>query len=398
MYQYADLSEPWLDREASRQEEWGDDNASRQIVNLARHLVQSGRASLMLPDAVSSTLRVVAGSGVPHRAAVARSTHPGKGIAGLVAQTRQPLLVNGGDHFARLVHHPTARYRTDAFISVPVPLHEGSCGVLSVADPIGREGFRADDLNALQGLATLAGREFAPELGGARLQQLERTVAELRRQLIWVQEAERSRLARELHDEAGHALTLAVFRIDLERVKPGISPEVKEALTQARDAVLGCANSLHDIAFRLRPRILEDLGLIPALRTLTAQVQDLGGLTVTLKVVGEERGLSKEAELAAFRVVQEALTNTRKHAEASAAWVHLAFHPWGLQILVQDNGIGIDADEVLAGEHTGLGLTGMRERVEALGGRFALGKRRARGTRLAVMVPLGSLEGADARR
>jgi signal transduction histidine kinase len=246
-------------------------------------------------------------------------------------------------------------------------------------------------------LAALAGREIAPTSGEARVQELERTIAELHKELIWVQEAERARLARELHDEASHALTLAVFRLDLERVKPGTPRAAKEALAQARDALLGCAGSLHDIAFRLCPRILEYLGLVPALRTLIAQVQDVGGLSVTLEVAGTERALGKEVELTAFRAVQEALTNTRKHAGATAVSVRLAYRSSGLTIAVEDDGVGVDVGEALASGHAGLGLAGMRERVAALGGELALARRATGGARLAVALPLRLQEGAQAR-
>jgi signal transduction histidine kinase len=343
-----------------------------------------------VPSSTSSDLRVVAASGIPLGTVSSARVRLGEPVAGVVAETGRPLLVNGGNTFAEMIGQRVSQYSSTSFISAPVPLEEGGYGVLNVADPIGRERFQNEDLDAVEALARLIGREIVTERLRARLARAEESVADLRRELIWVQESERNRLARDLHDEAGHALTLAIFQIDLQRVRGDLPPDVKESLVQARDVMLNCATALNDMAFRLRPRILDDLGLVPALRTLIAQGAE--GLRVELQISGEERSLRSEVELVAFRVAQEALTNVRKHARAGRAWVHLAFEPDMLRLLVQDNGIGMDRRDALVGEHRSQGLRGMQERVGALGGTLAVGPRPARGTCLEVRLPLRSRE------
>jgi signal transduction histidine kinase len=369
---------------------WDRERVAPNAAELAARLARGARASLMMPGPTSPELRVVAASGVPLGSIASARVRLGEPVAGLVAQTRRPLLVNGGTLFAELAGRRPAQYGSTSFICAPVPLDEGGYGVLSVADPIGRERFQNDDLDALEALARLIGRELVAERLRTRLARAEENAADLRRELIWVQEAERNRLARDLHDEAGHALTLALFQVDLQRVRADLPPDVKESLVQARDMILDCATALNDMAFRLRPRILDDLGLVPALRTLIAQGPE--GLRVELQISGDERPLGGEVELVAFRVIQEALTNVRKHARAGRAWVQLAFAPDALHIVVQDNGIGVERREALAGEHTSQGLRGMQERVGALGGTFAIGPRPLRGTCLEVRLPLHSRE------
>lgn len=285
------------------------------------------------------------------------------------------------------------------FISVPVPLQGGEYGVLNVAAPIGRTMFQATELSGLQTLAALIGSTLPAFAESDRVEQLEGVIAQLQLQLIRVQEAERQRLARELHDEAGHALTIALSRVDLERVKATTSPPTREALTHARDAIMSAATALNDMAFRLRPRILEDLGLLPALRTLVAQAQVPDSLRIVFETDGDvPQRESGAVELAVFRIVQEALTNTRKHAEANTVSLHLSFHAHTLRIVVQDDGTGIDKHEgreALSNGLAGQGLRGMRERVEANGGTFMIGAGGAGGTRVAVNLPLRPRGGAD---
>lgn len=355
------------------------------VVELARRLVGGGRASLMLPTEGAEELRIAAASGLPAAVATETRVRFGEAIAGMVAQTRQPVQVNDPQSGARRV----SRYRTGSFISVPVPL-DGACGVLNVADPVSGWAFQADDLATLQAFAEYIAHSLAHAPARQRVQQLQDAVRQAQWQLIQAQEQERQRIARDLHDEAGHALTAAIFRLDLEMMALQAADGARAVLDRTRDSLLECAATLHSIAFALRPRILEDLGLGAALRSLAQQAMEGDELQVTLVIEGRERVLGEAVELAIFRVVQEALTNIRKHARATQVAVRLTFGARRLLIAVEDNGIGIGAGSAAARERPGLGLGGMRERVEVLGGTFEIGRRRGGGTRLAVRLPLRS--------
>jgi signal transduction histidine kinase len=336
-------------------------------VRLACQVARSDAAVLLLPVGDGSGLRLAAAVGLP----------------GDIAQHAR--------HFLGVPGQWAARYPEPRFAGAGVPLAEGIGGELLVAGPVGRADFGDADRDALRHLAGLIGAALSAR---ADLAQREDALVQMRQRLIEAQERERQRLARELHDEAGHALTIALLRIDLERVKPTTAPDTRAALTQARDSLMEAATALNDMAFRMRPRILEDLGLLPALRTLAQQVQVPVVLWVTLEREGEPTSLSSETELVAFRVVQEALTNARKHAGASAASVCIRFLPRNLVVAVQDDGIGIDQQEdhregrdLPGGELLGQGVRGMRERVEALGGTFVIGPRPEGGTQVVATLP-----------
>jgi signal transduction histidine kinase len=219
--------------------------------------------------------------------------------------------------------------------------------------------------------------------------QLQDVVAQLRRQMIQAQEDERRRVASDLHDEAGHALTTAIFRLDLEMAHlPPDAREARATLDRARDSLLECAMTLHSIAFALRPRILEDLGLGAALRSLAAQTMEVDAVQVGLTIEGEEQQLDETVELTVFRIVQEALTNVRKHARATQVWVRLTYGRPQLTVTIEDDGVGLDTPNVTPGRQSGLGLVGMYERLQTHGGRLEIGGREGGGARLVARLPL----------
>ena len=356
------------------------------VIDLARRLTGSRRASLMLPDAEDRVLRVAAARGLPPVVPATARVRLGDPVAGLVAQTGRPVL---GDGAGSVSPDRAPGYRTAAFISVPVPLPTAARGVLSVADPRRRARFRAEDLAALQQLAEHLARDLALAAARRQLGRAEAEVQRLRAHLVAAQEAERGRIARDLHDEAGQALTAAIFRLDLEALQLSAGAgDARAALERAREALIECAAAQHRIAFGLRPRILEDLGLGAAVRSLMAQAREAGTLGVDLAIEGEERGLGEAVELAGFRVVQEGLTNVRKHSRARWAWVRLGYHADWLMVAVEDDGVGLGAAADTTDERPRLGLSGMRERVALLGGELEIGARPAGGTRLGARLPL----------
>ncbi|HET8629133.1 MAG TPA: GAF domain-containing sensor histidine kinase [Thermomicrobiales bacterium] len=360
-----------------------DDGAARGpldgLVELARRVVGGRRASLLLPAGTPDELQIAAASGLPDAAAAAR-VRLGDPVSGLVAQTRQPLLVNDGA--------PRRGYHTGSFISVPVPAADGGYGALNVADPVAGGGFGAGDLASLQTLAEQIAHELAYAGVRRQAEQQQALIHSLERRIIAAQEEERGRLARELHDEAGHTLTAAIFQLDLDLLKLGQAGEtVQETLQRTRESLLTCAATLHDIAFALRPRILEDLGLAAALRSLTGRAMEAGGFEASFAVAGEARPLAEAVELTAFRVAQEALTNALKHARARTVAVELAYAADALLLTIEDDGVGLEASRHPGDTRPSLGLQGLRERVAVLGGAAEIGPRPGGGTRIAVSLP-----------
>lgn len=202
----------------------------------------------------------------------------------------------------------------------------------------------------------------------ARTAQLE----QLTRLLLRVQEDERRRIARELHDEAGQVLTAVKIELELDGRREA-GELVGRALAQVRD-----------LSNLLRPSVLDDLGLVAALRALADDFSDRTRITVTLDVDGAVARFPPELEVVVYRVVQEGLTNVARHARATAVRVQLVIHHEEVRLTVEDNGQGI-ADEV--SPH--LGWLGMHERVTALGGTLAIVRGEPRGVRLEARIPLG---------
>lgn len=271
-------------------------------------------------------------------------------------------------------------------ISVPILLDGGRFGLLHVAEPLGKRAFGDDERIALQAHANFIADHLALTAATRRIQELQGSVRQLQRTLIEAQEEERGRIARDLHDETGHILTAAIIRLDI--AERGLTPDVPThaALRQAREGLVNCAESLHRSAFNLRPQMLEDLGLAAALRSLTNQSTEIDELQISLSTEGRERRLSDALELVIFRVVQEGLTNIRKHAGATMVQIQLNYAARWLTLHIADNGTGIRRQT--AGGRTGAGLKGMRERINTFGGTLTIGNRECGGTELAVKLPL----------
>jgi signal transduction histidine kinase len=357
-------------------------------VDLAARLVDGRRASLLLPSPQEDGLLTLAAATGISRPIIDRvRVRLGEPVAGAVALERRPLLVNQRE--IRPGHRDRG-YLTGGFLSVPVPLAGGACGVLSVADARRPEGFQVEDLRALEALTTQVTTGLDQQQLRQRAYADERTIHQLRRQVIEVQEAERQRLARDLHDEAGHALTAAVLRLDLEIAKQLDDSASIVALTRAREQLVECAQTLHAIAFNLRPRILEDFGLHAALRSLARHVTEHSDLQVAVEISGDVWTLAEMEELAIVRVVQEALTNTQKHAHASTVQVSLQYDARLLALRIEDDGAGFAPPSSGAPskrERISVGIHGMRERIELLNGTFWIGPGPSGGTVVSAVLP-----------
>lgn len=361
-------------------------NLPALAVDLAVRLVHGRRASLMLPSQEDGLLTMAAATGISRPIAERVRVRLGEPVAGAVALERRPLLVN---HRKVRPGNRDRGYLTGGFISVPVPLSGGSCGVLNVADARHPEGFQIDDLRALEALTTQVTASLEHNQLRLRADTDERTIHQLRRQVIEVQEAERQRLARDLHDEAGHALTAAVLRLDLEIAKQLDGSAAIDALNRAREQLVECSQTLHSIAFNLRPRILEDFGLHAALRSLARHVTEHSDLQVSLEISGDVWALAEMEELAILRVVQEALTNTQKHARANRVDIRLHYDALWLTLRIEDDGAGFApglSGSPVKRERVSMGIHGMRERIELLNGTFGIGPGPSGGTLVSAVL------------
>ena len=210
------------------------------------------------------------------------------------------------------------------------------------------------------------------------------------RRLNQLLEEEAQRIAHALHDDAGQLLVSV--HLALEAVARDLPPGTRERLRQARGLLDEAERHLRRLSHELRPTILDDLGLLPAVEFLAQGVTSRTG--VMIEVEGARDRLPAHIETAIYRMVQEALTNATRHAQASRVTVSVARELGRVKCAVRDNGVGFDAAAVLDGrtEH-GLGLMGMRERLCALGGQMAIDSAPGRGTELSIHIPLEAYDG-----
>ena len=240
-------------------------------------------------------------------------------------------------------------------------------------------------------LAMLWGLSYVWARSSAARREQDRLIAEsearlrmLSSQLLAAQEDERRSLSRVLHDELGQTVT--AIRLDLKNAERRTEdPKARQALGRAAADAEAVLSALHEIATRVRPSVLDDLGLADALESYVAELESRSGLAVDLVMdLGAEPPQGPLAENL-YRIVQEALANVVHHAETDRARVELVTGGGELRLTVEDHGRGFDPVELKAGGR--LGILGMRERVELLGGEFALEAAPGRGTRLEVRLP-----------
>jgi two-component system, NarL family, sensor histidine kinase UhpB len=213
----------------------------------------------------------------------------------------------------------------------------------------------------------------------ARL-ELERREATGR--VLEAQEAERLRIAQELHDQVGQELTAVLLL--LSRVEARTAEALRGDVREAQDAVRASLEDIRQIAVELRPEALEDLGLASALAVLCERFAERSGLEVSQRVATDLPPLSREAELVVYRVAQEALTNVARHSGAKSAEMALARRDGVLTLTVRDRGRGLDQ-----GTPAGTGIRGMRERAGLVGGSLEISSNRpGPGCRVSLEVPV----------
>jgi signal transduction histidine kinase len=221
-----------------------------------------------------------------------------------------------------------------------------------------------------------------------RAEHAEQELRRLSRQLVKAQEEERKALSRELHDEVGQALT--ALRMDLGNLAaapPEVEPAFHERLAESKRLVERTMQVVRDLAMGLRPSMLDDLGLVPALEWQVREFSRRTAIPVDLNVDGVLEALPEGHRTCVYRVVQEALTNCARHAQATRVRIALHGGPGRLSLTVQDDGVGFAVDERLR-TGAGLGLIGLQERVRALGGGVEIVSQPRKGASLSVVLPL----------
>jgi signal transduction histidine kinase len=205
--------------------------------------------------------------------------------------------------------------------------------------------------------------------------------------VLTAQEAERKRIARELHDDTGQALTSILVRLRLLE-KTAEDEAVRRNVGELRELTGNALDSVRRMAVDLRPAALDDLGLVPALHSYADKYSNSWPISVTFSAEGLKKRLPPNVELVLYRIVQEALTNVAKHSGARCVEVKLRRRSNTVTVTVVDDGGGFDMRDVMRTEGSGLGLFGMRERLALIGGAVEIQSAPGRGTTVIARVPL----------
>ena len=363
----------------------------QRVVEHVRRLLQTRAAALYQIEVPAGTLVALAAANDFGAAATPWRTLPlGMGVVGLAIRTRQLVVTADILNDPRLTIPAAVRAGLEltpvrAVLALPL-LRDGQViGALSIRDAAGRifdaEALELARLFAAQATTALANAQLYTEVqvGRARLQRLSR-------QLLEAQEAERRRIAHELHDEAGQLL--ASVHLALETTVIGLPPPWREGFHQVRSQLDAMETQLRRLAHELRPTMLDDLGLLPALQFLAHGVAARTGLDIHVDSALAGR-LAPALETALYRIMQEGLTNIAKHAAATHVTLQVWHEGRRVHSLLRDDGAGFAVEQVV--DRTGprgLGLLGIQERLEALGGTLQITSAPGQGTTLQITLPV----------
>jgi signal transduction histidine kinase len=352
------------------------DAVLQTLVRIAAELTDARYSALGVIDRTGRELERFVTHGLGERERTAIGDLPrGRGILGVLIEDARPLRLDDLTHDPRSVGFPPNHPPMRSFLGVPVMTRGIAFGNLYLAEKQPSGGFTPED----EEIATLLAAQAAVAIENAGSVQRDAL-----RRAVQAQEAERRRLARELHDETGQALTSILLGLSVvERAES--TEAARAAAGELRDLVVETLQSVRRLAVELRPSALDDFGLEPALSRLGQTVREGGELDVQVEArLGGVR-LPADVETALYRIVQEALTNVVKHAGAAHVSVVLTRKPGSVVVMIEDDGRGFDPT-TSSGDR--LGLLGMLERVQLLDGSFQLQAAPGSGTTLIVELPL----------
>lgn len=382
------------------------------IVDTARDLLQSRYAALGVANDEGHILQLITSGITAEQRAAIGPLPRGHGVLGELIRQGRPwrIPVIGADPRSQGFppHHPSMT----SLLGVPILYHGKPVGDLYLTDKIGATEFSDEDQDLLMLLANHAAvaienarlyqevresrdrlQAWSSELEGKvaeRTREIERYSRELTTRVLQAQEEERKRLARELHDDTAQSLSTLLINLDLlEPVIPTDGDRLRSGLNRIRDLTTRTLDNVRALSHDLRPTILDDFGLVAALRWYTDEYRHTFGVPVEVRIEQPPERLTPDVELALFRIAQEALTNSGKYAEASWTCLSLAFPDTTAELIVEDDGKGFDVAEIGGPtRHGGLGLYGMRERAELLGATLNIVTAPGKGTHVMVSVPL----------
>jgi signal transduction histidine kinase len=349
---------------------------------------------IMLLDEQTKTLSYFVYQGLSAKYAEEMRMKLGEGFAGKVAQNGRAILLEDISLELNAAHPDLIKTEgLKAFLSVPLRAKDKILGVMNVASTMARC-FTKDDMYLLGSIGDQLGIAIEQAKLYKRLSESRKRYQTLLRQMITIQEEERKRIARELHDETSQQLTALALNLQAltEMMEMGNvkDAEIKAMLKRIHNISVQAHAEVSRLIKELRPTLLDTLGLPAAIRNLAETNLASKGIQITTEFKGmEQRRLSPEAELTLFRVAQEAMSNIVRHSEAKKTMIRLECNSNECILCIEDDGKGFNVSEItqIEKDGRGAGLFGIRERVGAVGGEAYVESQPGKGAKAIAKVP-----------
>ncbi|MBI2906058.1 MAG: GAF domain-containing sensor histidine kinase [Chloroflexi bacterium] len=299
----------------------------------------------------------------------------GEGLDGKVAQSGQPVMVRDLSDDPELGGMLRER-KSCSLVSVPLRSKDSTIGVVNLLSlKVGR--FAADDTRLLMNM----GNQIAVAVENARLHERVQSVAALE---------ERERIAREMHDGLAQVLSYVNTKSQAVRMlcASGRAAEAEAQLIELENVAQEVYADVREAILGLRATASKGSAIVATLKEYIFRFSQMSGIRTELEVSDDNLSLPKSIELQVIRIIQEALTNARKHAKAITARVRISSKNTSLQIVIQDDGVGFNHADTRRGEWPQFGLQTMRERAESIGGNLEINSAPGKGTRVTLRVPL----------
>ena len=338
---------------------------------------------VLLAEAESNRLRVRSATGMPPEFGAGVSIAPGQGFTGHIFETGEPDMLNDLAHSAGLLNR-ALRGRARALWGVPLKINDRVIGVMILGFEKHYE-WLPTELELLRAVAERSAMAIDRARMMDALRGREMRIVELSGHLLKAQEEERKRISRELHDETGQALM--VIRLYLGMLDGTVKThEAKEKIGELVAVVDRAIEGIRRIIGRLSPLVLQELGLISAIRKEAKDLHKTAGVTARVAISDNVGRLDPVIETAIYRVVQESLHNVAKHAQAHNVDIQMERKGETLRLVIEDDGTGIRP--VTNPMRTSFGMAGMQERIATLGGRMKVESRKGEGTKISITVPV----------
>lgn len=341
------------------------------IVQTVSLETKADRVSLMLLDEATQELTIKAAVGLPQDIIANATEKIGEGIAGSVAKTGKPLILDDGRKLSQPLKKAMRQTGVLSALCVPLMVKGKVIGILNSSKTSAGNPFTESDLELLSILAGEAAIaiENAKLFSNVKAQQVR--LEQLLARLLNAQEDERRRISAEIHDSVAQWMVNASYRIQScgALLSESRTDEASDEISHIRSTIEQSIKELRRIITDLHPPALNELGLVQALRQNVGVLQKETGIACHFQAEGAPDQLSSSQEIAIYRVVQEALNNVRKHAGATELNVRLQFCPDEVFTEVRDNGKGFDLSQTMDSVSSGrMGLLSMKDRAEMLGG------------------------------